>query len=130
MNEINNHAEIVKMRNELEEIKEELYDRWHDDKERYLKRIDKALDNNKLRVKIFLAIDGIRSVKEIEAEIKSSHAGIWRAFQHLFKEGIVRKIGSKSGSPIYAKKPWVKSLRIDDYVKEKYQEKPAIESTF
>lgn len=60
MNEINNHAEIVKMRNELEEIKEELYDRWHDDKERYLKRIDKSLDNNKLRVKIFLAIDGIR----------------------------------------------------------------------
>lgn len=128
MDEISNHAEIVKMRNELEEIKEELRDRWHDDKERYLKRVDKALGNNRLRIRVFLAIDGIKSVKEIEDEIKEPHVSVWRAFQHLKREGIAKKIGSKSGSPVYIKKPWVKSLCIDDYVINKYPEKTAIES--
>lgn len=128
MGEVNNHVEIVKIRNELEEIKEELYDRWHQDKDLYLKRVDKALDKNQLRVKIFLAIDGIRSVKEIEAEINSSHVSVWRAFKHLYKEGITRKIGSKSGSLIYIKKPWIKVLNIDDYVRENYPERPSIET--
>jgi hypothetical protein len=124
----NNHAEIVKIRNELEEIKEELYDRWHDDKESYLKRVEKALDNNPLRVRIFLAIDGVRSVNEIEAEVKSPHTSVWRAFQHLHKEGITRKIGSKSGSPVYSKKPWVKVLNVDDHVREKYPETTSVET--
>lgn len=120
MNEVNTHKEIVKIRYELEEIKEELYDQWHENRERYQKRVDNALAGNPLRIKIFLAIDGIKSVKEIETELKSPHVSVWRAFQHLHKEGLTRKIGSKSGSPVYAKKPWAKVLNTDEYVREKY----------
>jgi len=126
---LNNHAEIVKIRNELEEIKEELYDRWHEDKNTYLKRVDEALDNNQLRVRIYLAIDGIKSVKEIELEVKAPHVSVWRAFRHLEKRGLTRKVGSKSGSPIYAKRPWAKVLSIDEYVMEKYQVKTSVETS-
>ena len=122
MNNIDDHKEIVKIRNELEEIKEEFYDHWHEDKEKYLKRVDVAIKNNALRAKIFLAIDGVRTAIEIENEINSPHMSSWRAFKHLNKEGITRLLGSKGGSPVYCKKPWVKVLHIDDYVKEKYRE--------
>jgi len=120
LNEIDTHKEIVKIRYELEEIKEELYDQWHENRERYQKRVDNALADNPLRIKTFLAMDGIKSVREVETELKAPHASVWRAFKHLYKEGLTRKIGSKSGSPVYAKKPWAKVLNIDEYVREKY----------
>lgn len=121
MNEIDTYKEILKIRYELEEIKEELYDQWHANREQYIKRVDNALAGNPLRIKIFFAIDSIKSVKEIETEVKAPHVSVWRAFKHLHKEGLTRKVGSKSGSPIYAKKLWAKALNIDEYVKEKYQ---------
>lgn len=119
--DIDIHKEIVKMRYELEEIKEELYDQWHENRERYEKRVDNALAGKPLRVKVFLVIDGIKSVKEIETEVKAPHASVWRAFTHLYRKGLTRKIGSKSGSLVYAKKPWAKALNIDEYVRVKYQ---------
>lgn len=121
MNDINTHKEIVKIRYELEEIKEEFYDQWHENRERYQKRVDNALAGHPLRIKVFLAIDGIKSVKDVEIELKAPQASVWRAFNHLYKKGLTRKIGSKSGSPIYAKKPWIKALCIDDYVRREIQ---------
>jgi len=120
MVEDQSHEELVKIRHEIEEIKDELRDQWHENREKYEKRVDNAIAGHTLRVRVFLAIDSIKSVIEIERELRAPHVSVWRSSEHLRKKGLIRKIGNKSGSPVYAKKPWVKELDLDDYVREKF----------
>lgn len=123
------HERLTKLQKDVEEIKEELEDQWHERRTIYEERVKKALESDKNAAILYLEIDGIRSIKEIERDLINQQRRIptmtlWRASQRLLKKGLIKKIGVKRGSPIYTKKPWAKALDIDNYVRrEILQEK-------
>lgn len=119
----NLYEEVRKIRKELEDVKQAQEDDWwllH--RSRYERLVEDVLVGNTLRIKMFLAVNGFKSVIEIENDLQAPHTTVWRAFKHLEKGGLIYKIGSKLKSPIYAKKRWARVLHIDDYLKTKYEE--------
>ncbi|MCW3986463.1 MAG: hypothetical protein NWE91_08690 [Candidatus Bathyarchaeota archaeon] len=118
------HERITKLQKDVEEIKEELEDQWHERRSNYESRIRKALEGDKNATILYLEIDGVRSIKEIEKSLASQGnriptMSLWRASKRLLKNGLIKKVGVKGKSPIYAKKPWAKALDLDSYVRTK-----------
>lgn len=124
------HEELVKIRQKVEDLEAEARDRWHENKPTYIGRVEKALASSSLRVAVFLAIDGVKSARDIIRDLHVPQKSAWRAFERLRKEGLLKVVKTKQGSPVYAKKLWVKELAIDDHVREKFQvaEQPQSES--
>jgi predicted transcriptional regulator len=122
--DLNVHERLTKLQKDVEEIKEELEDQWHERKDFYIKRVEKVLSKHKNIAIVYLEIDGVRSINEIEKclidkQMKIPHTTLWRATQKLLKEGLIKKVGIKDNSFVYAKKPWAKALDLDNYVKTK-----------
>jgi hypothetical protein len=120
--DLDTHERVTKLQKDVEEIREELEDQWHEKEESYQNRVRKALDKNKNATVLYLEIDGVRSLTEIEKHLISQQKRIptmslWRVAKHLNRSGLIRKVGVKGKSPIFAKKPWAKALDIDDYVR-------------
>jgi len=118
------HERITKLQKDVEEIKEELEDQWHERRSNYEDRIRKALEGDKNATILYLEIDGMHSIKEIEKSLASQGnriptMSLWRASKRLLKNGLIKKVGVKGKSPIYAKKPWAKALDLDSYVRTK-----------
>lgn len=114
---------VAILQKDVEEIKEELEDSWHDRTEQYKGRVRSALENDLNASQLFLEIDGMRSINEIENALASAgkripHATLWRASQDLIAKGLIKKVAVKERSPIYNKKPWAGALGIDDYVRK------------
>ena len=126
------HERVVKLQKDVEEIKEELEDQWHERRSAYEERVNRTLSGDKNATILYLEIDGRRSMREIEKDLMNrqqrvSTMSLWRASQKLINSGLTRKIGIKANSFVYEKKPWAKALDIDSYVKTKFtqQEKPS-----
>ena len=118
----NLYEEVRKIRKELKDVKQAQEDDWwllH--RSRYERLVEDVLACNTLRIKIFLAVDGFRSVIEIENDLQASHTTVWRAFKHIEKGGLIYKTSHKLKSPIYEKKRWARVLHIDDYLKTQYE---------
>ena len=112
------HERITKLQKDVEEIKEELEDQWHEKRSNYEDRVRKALEGDKNATVLYLEIDGARSIAEIEKSLTSQGnriptMSLWRASKRLLKNGLIKKVGVKGKSPIYAKKPWAKTLDLD-----------------
>jgi hypothetical protein len=125
------HERITKLQKDVEDIKEELEDQWHERRSTYEERVRKTLEGDKNATVLFLEIDGVSSIREIEKDLASRQKRIptmslWRASKRLLKNGLIKKVGVKGGSSIYAKKPWAMALDLDSYVRTKIlQEKPS-----
>jgi len=118
------HERITKLQKDVEEIKEELEDQWHEKRSNYEDRVRKALEGDKNATVLYLEIDGVCSIAEIEKSLTSQGnriptMSLWRASKRLLKNGLIKKVGVKGKSPIYAKKPWAKALDLDSYVRTK-----------
>lgn len=118
------HERITKLQKDVEEIKEELEDQWHERRSNYEERVIKALEGDKNATVLYLEIDGVRSIREIEKSLATQGnriptMSLWRASKRLLKNGLIKKVGVKGKSPIYAKKPWAKALDLDNYVRTK-----------
>lgn len=118
------HERITKLQKDVEEIKEELEDQWHEKRSNYEDRIRKALEGDKNATILYLEIDNVRAISEIEKSLTSQGnripvMSLWRASKRLLKNGLIKKVGVKGKSPIYAKKPWAKALDLDSYVRTK-----------
>lgn len=118
------HERVVKLQKDVEEIKEELEDQWHERRASYEQRVRKALEGYDNCAILFLEIDGMLAISEIERNLSQSgrrmpHKTLWAARNRLVSKGLVKKIGVKGKSPIYAKKPWAKALDMDNYVRTK-----------
>lgn len=116
------YEEVRKIRKELEDVKQAQENDWLLNRSRYERLVEDVLAGKTLRIKVFLAVDGFKSVMEIKNDVQAPHTTVWRVFKHLEKGGLIFKIGSKSKSPIYAKKRWAQVLHIDDYLETKYWE--------
>jgi len=117
---------IAKIQKDVEELKEFMRDSIHDKPEVYKKRILDVLTKYPACVTLWLEIDGVRSLNEIEDALKSkgqsvAHVTLWRAKKRLCK-GLIHKISSKGKSPIFSKKPWAKELDIDEFVRKTFLE--------
>jgi DNA-binding transcriptional ArsR family regulator len=118
------HERITKLQKDVEDIKEELEDQWHERRSNYEDRVRKALESDKNAAILYLEIDGVRSITEIEKSLANRGnriptMSLWRASMRLLKNGLIKKVRVKGKSPIYAKKPWAKALDLDGYVKTK-----------
>ena len=116
------HERITKLQKDVEDIKEELEDQWHEKRPAYEQRVRRCLEGDPNSTTLYLEIDGLRSVDEIEEALVSTgrkipHVSLWRASKRLLGCGLLKKTGIKGKSPIYEKKPWAKALDIDDYVR-------------
>lgn len=113
--------EIINIKRDLREIKQAQEVSVHFNREKYMRLVEDALAGNPTRVSVFLEIDGIKSRKEIQEKVGGKQPTVWRAIDHLEKNGLIYPLEeTKGGSPIYAKHQWVKILRIDDYVREHF----------
>lgn len=113
--------EIVKIKHEIQDIKQSQEADMHLNRGKYEKLVDDTLASNPTRVKVFLEIDGVKSRKEIQDAVGGKQPTVWFAIDHLEKHGLITKLEeTKMRNPIYGKPRWVKTLRIDDYVREKF----------
>jgi pantothenate synthetase len=118
------HERITKLQKDVEEIKEELEDEWHEKRSTYEERVRKTLEGDKNVTVLYLEIDSVRSLREIEKDLAARQnriptMSLWRASKRLLKNGLIKKVGVKGKSPIFAKKPWARALDIDGYVRTK-----------
>lgn len=119
---VDSAKEIVKIRREIQDIKHSQDADIQLNREKYLKLINDTLLGHPNRIKIFLEVDGLRSRKEIWDTVRISRSTVWRAIDILESKGLIVKLEeTKGGSPIYAKPRWVKTIRIDDYVRSELE---------
>jgi Fic family protein len=113
--------EIINIKRDIREIKQAQEVSAHFNREKYMQLVEDALAGNPTRISVFLEIDGIKSRKEIQEKLGGKQPTVWRAIDRLEKYGLVYPLEeTKGGSPIYAKHQWVKTLRVDDYVREHF----------
>jgi len=118
---------IAQMQKDIEELKEYVRDDWHDQREKFEKRVRRIMEKSSDCVKLWLELDGIRSVNEIEEDLSSkgeeiAHTTMWRCCKKLVDAGLIKKVGTKGKSPVYSKKMWAKELNIDDFVRQNFLE--------
>ena len=114
---------ITKLQKDVEEIREELQDQWHDRRSDFEARVRKCLSGDKNAIILYLEVDGQRSIEEIESALMTAgrriaHVSLWRASVRLVEGGLVRKYGVKGRSPVYDKRPWAKVLDMEGYVRK------------
>ncbi len=113
--------EIAKIKHDIAEIKQSQEADMHIGREEYENLVSSTISNNPTRIKVFLAIDGLKSKKEIQDIVGGKQPTVWQAIDRLEKNNLITKLEeTKNGSPIYVKPRWVKILRIDDYVKKNF----------
>lgn len=113
--------EIINIKRDIREIKQQQEVSLHFSRDKYEKLVSDALSGNTTKIRVFLEVDGIKSRKEIQDKVGGTQSTVWRAIDHLEKNGLIFDTEeTRGGSPIYAKLPWVKTLRIDDYVRENF----------
>lgn len=118
---------IAQMQKDIEELKEHMRDDWHDDREKYENRIRKVLEKCPSCTKVWFAIDGLRSVKEIIDYLqtngeKISVMTVHRCCNRLKRNGIIKKTSTKGKSIVYSKKNWAIALDLDDFVRQNFLE--------
>jgi len=110
--------EIVKIKQEIGDIKQSQEADMQMSRERYEKLVADTLANNTTRIAVFLAVDGLKSRKELQDTVGGAQATVWRAIDHLESRGLIFPLeATKAGSPRYAKPRWVRVLRMDDFVR-------------
>ncbi|MCW4002614.1 MAG: hypothetical protein NWE95_01700 [Candidatus Bathyarchaeota archaeon] len=113
--------EIVNIKRDVRELKQAQEVSVHLNREKYVQLVRDALAGNPTRIRVFLEVDGIKSRKEIQEKVGGKQPTVWRAIDHLEKNGLIYPLEeTKGGSPVYAKHQWVKTLRIDDYVRTNF----------
>jgi DNA-binding transcriptional ArsR family regulator len=113
--------EIINIKRDIREIKQAQEVSLHFNRDKYERLVADTLAGNATRVRVFLEVDGLKSRKEIQEKVGGTQPTVWRAIDHLEKNGLIYDLEeTKGGSPIYAKPQWAKTLRIDDYVREHF----------
>src|ERR1700731_1136096 len=94
------HERITKLQQDVQEIKEELQDQWHDRRADFELRVKKCLEGDKNATTLFLRMNGALSMDEIESTLATEgnpvpHVSLWRASKRLESAGLVKKAGIK-----------------------------------
>jgi predicted transcriptional regulator len=118
---IDTAKEIVNIKHDIRDVKQSQEADMHLNRAEYEELVSRALSGNLVRVKVFLEIDGVKSRKEVQDSVGEIQSTVWRAIDHLESHGLIFALEqTKGGSPVYDKMRWVKTLRLDDYVKKTF----------
>ena len=114
------HKELVKIKKEVEDLKKTQDLSIRLDKDRYLKYVDRIIGKSTQRARVFLAIDGKRTLKDVGEKTGMKQPNVWTSKNTLERAGLIFALGGgKCGSIIYAKPHWVYVLHVDDHIREK-----------
>ena len=108
------------MKREIQDIKESQEADMQRSRQLYEEYVLRIISGNSNRARVFLEVDGFRTRKEITDSLDISQPTVWRAFDYLENMGLIIPLGeTRKSSSIYGKPRWVRTLRIDEFVKEK-----------
>ncbi len=110
--------EIVKIRHEIQDIQQSQEADMHLNEDKYKKKILEYLKGKPFVARVFLAVDGMTSQKEIGEKLNAKQPNVSTAIDFLVSKGLIASLeATKNRSPIYGKPRWARALRIDDYVR-------------
>ena len=117
MLEKNTHKEIVNIKREVKDLREtvDFLLLRPDDPIEYVKSV---LRRSKDRVKVFLAINGRDSLREIAKKLPG--VNVPRCSKYLEKKKLIYKLDVPGRSFVYGKPHWAHVLNIDEIVREEY----------
>jgi DNA-binding transcriptional ArsR family regulator len=90
------------------------------EKEKHSASVKEIFKTGKRRVQIYLAVDGIRSVKEIAAHLKMKQPNVSRELKILAEEGLLKIVDTSGGRDTWAKNPIDRTLRITQFLRTEY----------
>jgi DNA-binding MarR family transcriptional regulator len=115
---IDTAKEIVKIRHEIQDIQQSQEADMHMNEEKYKNMVFQHLKGKPFVAKVYLAVDGLISQKEIGIVLKAKQPNVSTAIDFLVSKGLIVGLDqTKDRSPIYAKPRWAKALRIEDFVR-------------
>jgi len=115
------HNEIVEIKKEVRDIRQTQDAQIYQDREKWEALLDKTVDDDDDLMRVLLAVDGLKSAKDIEKETTIYQMKCWRLLNELDRAGIVSKLEqTKKGSPVFIKSRWYRILRLDEKVEKKY----------
>ena len=114
------HKEIVNIKKDISDIKatQELDIRLNRDK--YVDHLNRVIGNSAEKAKVFLAVDGKKSVVEITKTTKLNPVQVRRSARYLKKHGLIFLVAKKENSKVYAKYRWAHVLNADDWIRNKF----------
>jgi len=115
------HDEIVEIKKEVRDIRQTQDAQIYQDREKWEALLDKTVDDDTDLMRVLLAVDGLKSAKDIEKETTIYQMKCWRLLSKLERAGIISKLEqTKKGSPVFIKSRWYRILRLDEKVQKKH----------
>src|SRR5437660_5984614 len=85
------HKEIVEIKKKVRDIRQTQDAQIYQDREKWQELLDKALGDDIGLMQVLLAVDGLKSAKDIEKECKIPQKSCWNRLNRLEKQGIIAK---------------------------------------
>lgn len=111
------HKEIVTIKSDIKDIKTTQELEILLNRERYIRYVEKVIGKSKERARIFLAVNGIRTLKEIAKITGIKPQNVSRSKKILEAYHLIYRLPD---SGIYAKPRWIRILNIDEYIRQKF----------
>jgi predicted transcriptional regulator len=113
------HAEIIEIKREIKEIRQTQDAEIHHSRKKWEDYLFTILRNDEDMMRVLLAIDGIKSAKDLEKDLGFYQVKCWRILQKLQDRGIILGLETtKKGSPVYIKSRWYSVLKLDEKVQK------------
>lgn len=112
------HKEIVTIKKELKDLRETVdlgIVLKPDELKNYVKEV---LGRSKDRVRVFLAINGKNSLKDISKQLPG--VNVPRCSKFLERKRLIYKLDVPGKSLVYGKPHWAHVLNIDEFVRKDY----------
>jgi DNA-binding transcriptional ArsR family regulator len=88
--------------------------------EKHFETVRKIFGKSKRRAQVYLAANGARTVQEIADHLGMKYQNVSRELAALLQEGLTEIIDSQGGANIWSKKAVDRSLRISQFLQEKF----------
>ncbi len=90
------------------------------EKDKHAASVREIFKTGKRRAQIYLAVDGIRSVKEVAAHLSMKQPNVSRELKILAEEGLLKIVDTSGGRDTWAKNPVDRTLRITQFLRAEY----------
>jgi len=112
------HKEIVKIKQELKDLRETVDLSLVLKPEELIDYVKSVLGRSMDRVRVFLAMNGKASLKDIAKKVPG--VNVPRSSKFLEKKRLIYKLDLPGRSLVYRKPHWAQVLNIDDIVQKEY----------
>lgn len=115
------HKEIVEIKKDIRELRSVQDVEIQHNRQKFIDLLNETLDNDVRTAKVLLAIDGFKSRKDLQEFTDMPQRTCWRKVDKLVSKEIITPLEeTKNGSPVYQHSRWFKKLRLEEYVRSKF----------